>query len=185
MRKIVKVPTLETDRLILRMWTKKDAPQLFENAKDTDVGPHAGWKPHASVSESKQIIDMLFRANATWAIVEKETGRVVGSIGLEPDRYRPGVESREMGYSLAKACWGRGYMTEAARRLIRYSFEELRLDVLMIRTGEANLRSQRVIEKCGFQYEGVLRRAYKMYDGAIREIKCYSMLAEEYREIYL
>ena len=179
------VTTLETDRLILRGWARRDAPQLYEYASNPDVGPHAGWKPHASVAESRMIIDQLFRRNTTWAIVEKASNRVVGSIGFEHDKYRPNVKSRELGYSLAKDCWGRGYMTEAAKRLIKYAFEELRLDILMIQTGEGNIRSQRVIEKCGFTYEGTLRRAYKMYDGAIREVRCYSMLSEEYKEMML
>ena len=51
---------------------------------------------------------------------------------------------------------------------------------MMIRTGNENLRSQRVIEKCGFLYEGTLRRTYRIYDGSIREVRCYSMLREEY-----
>lgn len=185
MNRIMRVPQLETDRLILRMWTKKDAPALFAYANDPDVGPNAGWKPHANVGESRMIIDQLFRRNMTWAIVEKETGTIVGSIGFEEDRYRPRISSKEMGYSLAKDRWGNGYMTEAARRLIRYSFEELKLDVLMIRTSETNLRSQRVIEKCGFTYEGTLRRAYRMYDNQLREVRCYSILKEEYEKLYL
>lgn len=179
MRK-VRVPQIETERLILRMWNRSDAAQLYDYAKDPDVGPNAGWKPHANVGESRMIIDTLFRTNETWAIVEKETGVIVGSIGLEPDKYRPGVQSREMGYSLAKSRWGKGYMTEAAKKLISYAFDVLSLQILMIRTSETNIRSQRVIEKCGFKYEGTLRRAYRMYDGNIREVRCYSMLREEY-----
>ena len=185
MGKVIRVPQLETDRLILRMWTKQDAAALFDYAKDPDVGPHAGWKPHASPGESRMIIDQLFRRNMTWAITEKETGTVVGSIGFEEDKYRPDISSKEMGYSLAKSRWGKGYMTEAAKRLIRYGFEELSLDVLMIRTSDTNRRSQRVIEKCGFQYEGTLRRAYRTFDGGMREVRCYSMLKEEYKQLYL
>ena len=112
MGKVVRVPQLETDRLILRMWSKKDAAALYDYARDPDVGPNAGWKPHANVGESRMIIDQLFRRNMTWAIVEKATGVVVGSIGFEPDKYRPGIDSKEMGYSLAKSRWGKGYMTE-------------------------------------------------------------------------
>ena len=185
MKKIIRVPQLETDRLILRMWTKKDAPALFEYASNPDVGPNAGWKPHANIGESRMIIDQLFRCNMTWAIVEKETGKVIGSIGFEEDKYRPNISSKEMGYSLAKDCWGKGYMTEAAKRLIKYGFEELKLVVLMIRTSETNMRSRRVIEKCGFTYEGTLRRAYRMYDNNLREVRCYSMLKEEYEKLYL
>jgi ribosomal-protein-alanine N-acetyltransferase len=179
-RKVGRVPTLETDRLILRRWNCRDANQLYEYAKNPDVGPHAGWKPHSSVFESRMIICGLFRRNMTWAIQEKETDIIVGSIGFEDDKYRSGVNSREMGYSLSKDYWGRGYMTEAATRLISYAFEVLKLDILMIRTGDANIRSRRVIEKCGFEYEGTLRRAYRIYNGEIREVRCYSMLREEY-----
>lgn len=179
MRKI-KVPTLETDRLLLRMWRKKDAPQLYEYAKNPNVGPKAGWKPHESIAESKMIISSIFLANMCWAIVEKETGHVIGSIGLEEDKFRPNVKSKELGYSLSEDYWGSGIMTEAAKCIITHSFESLKLDVLMIRTGNENLRSQRVIEKCGFMYEGTLRRTYRIYDGSIREVRCYSMLREEY-----
>ncbi|MDO4833408.1 MAG: GNAT family protein [Bacillota bacterium] len=183
MAKNIKVPKLETERLILRQWSRKDAAALFDYARDPDVGPNAGWKPHADIAESRLIIRELFRKNMTWAIEEKAGGAVIGSIGLEPDKYRPEIESREMGYSLAKSRWKRGYMTEAAERVIRYAFDELNLTVLMIRTGEANLRSRRVIEKCGFTYEGTLRRAYRLYDGALREVRCYSMLREEYDKL--
>lgn len=169
----------------MRQWTKKDAKDLFEYASNPDVGPHAGWKPHASVSESKFIIDELFRQNTTWCITEKGVGKPIGSIGFEVDKYRPEINSREMGYSLSKEHWKKGYMTEAAKRLIRYGFDELKLDVLMIRTSDANLRSQRVIEKCGFVYEGTLRRAYRLYNREIREVRCYSMLREEYEKLYL
>lgn len=179
MRKI-KVPTLETDRLTLRMWRKKDAPQLYEYAKNPNVGPQAGWKPHESIAESKMIISSIFLANMCWAIVEKGTGQVIGSIGLEEDKFRPHVKSKELGYSLSEDYWGKGIMTEAAKCIITHSFESLKLDVLMIRTGNENLRSQRVIEKCGFMYEGTLRRTYRIYDGSIREVRCYSMLREEY-----
>ena len=180
----IKVPTLETERLILRMWKKKDAPELYEYAKNPNVGPHAGWKPHESVHESRMIISQLFLTNMCWAIVDKETGKVIGSIGLEEDKFRPDVKSKELGYSLSEDYWKKGIMTEAAKRVIEHAFEDLRLDVLMIRTGDANLRSQRVIEKCGFAYEGTLRRTYRIYDGSIREVRCYSMLKEEYNKLY-
>ena len=182
MRKI-KVPTLETERLILRMWEKKDAGALYAYAKNPNVGPHAGWKPHTSEAESKEIITDLFLTNMCWAIVDKETGRLIGSIGMEEDYLRPNIRSKELGYSLSEEYWGRGIMTEAASRLINYAFEFLRLDILSIRTGENNKRSQSVINKCGFTYEGTLRRAYKVYDGTIRETRCYSMLREEYENL--
>ena len=173
---------LETERLILDKWTtsEEDIKGLYEYAKNPDVGPNAGWKPHASEDESREIIEELFIPHDVWAIREKETGKVIGSIGLEPDRRREDVNSREMGYSLAKESWGKGYMTEAAKAVIDYAFQDLDLVVLAICTGPENKRSQRVIEKCGVTFEGIQRKGYHIYDGTDRDNLVYSMLREEW-----
>ena len=176
--------TLETERLELTEFTEADASDLYEYAKNPNVGPHAGWSPHKDREESLRIIRELFMPNQTWAIRKKWDSRVIGSISLEPDRYRPDACSRELGYSLAEECWGQGIMTEAAKEVIRFGFEELGLDQIGICTGEANRRSQRVIEKCGFKYEGTIRRTYKVYDGTLRDSMIFSMLKEEYEEQY-
>ena len=174
--------TIETERLRLTPWTlsEEDIAGLYAYACDPDVGPNAGWKPHADKEESAQIIQELFLPNEVWAIREKENGRIVGSIGLEPDRRREDVASKEMGYSLGKAFWGKGYMTEAAKAVIDYAFAEEPQVVLAICTGPENKRSQSVIEKCGFQYEGMQRKGYHIYDGSDRDNLVYSMLREEW-----
>ena len=175
---------IETERLILDKWTtsEEDIKGLYEYAKNPDVGPNAGWKPHDSEAESREIIEEMFIPHDVWAIREKASGKVIGSIGLEPDKRRENVNSREMGYSLAKESWGKGYMTEAARAVIDYAFEELDLVVLAICTGPENNRSQRVIEKCGFKFEGIQRKGYHIYDGTDRDNLVYSMLREEWGE---
>lgn len=186
----IKVPTLQTQRLVLRGWKRHDAAALYAYAKNPNVGPNAGWKPHADTRESRMIITQMFQQNTTWAITPKPGCGLdgpedvpIGSIGFEPDAYRPHINSRELGYSLSEEFWGRGIMTEAARRLLQYGFEELQLASVMIRTGENNLRSRRVIEKCGFHYEGTLRQCYRMYNNEIRDSRVYSMLREEYEEL--
>ena len=176
--------SLETERLVLTMFTEDDAADLYEYAKNPNVGPHAGWSPHKDTEESLRIIRELFIPNQTWAIRKKDEDKVVGSISLEPDRYRPDANSKELGYSLAEDCWGQGIMTEAAKEVIRFAFDELGLDQIGICTGEANRRSQRVIEKCGFKYEGTIRRTYKVYDGTLRDSLLFSMLRREYEEQY-
>ncbi len=171
---------LETGRLLLTPWKKKDAADLYAYAKNPNVGPHAGWKPHADVRESKRIIKKIFMPSQVWAIRDKETGKVIGSIGLDEDKYRPRINSRELGYSMDEAYWGKGLMTEAAKEVIRYGFDTLKLDIICICTGPENKRSQSVIRKCGFTYEGTLRRAYKIYDGTVRDVLCHSLMREEY-----
>lgn len=174
--------TLETNRLLLNEWSlsDEDIDGLYGYAKDPEVGPAAGWKPHESREESKEIIVDLFIPHEVFAIREKESGRIVGSIGLEPDRRRENVKSMELGYSLDKDSWGKGYMTEAAKAVIDYAFMELDLAILAICTGPDNRRSQRVIEKCGFVYEGRQRKGYHIYDGSDRDNLLFSMTREEW-----
>ena len=89
----------------------------------------------------------------------------------------------ELGYALSDRHWGKGYMTEAAKALMAYDFEKYDLAIMAIRTSEVNLRSQRVIEKCGFRYEGTLRKAYHIYTGEDRDSRFYSITREEWKEI--
>ena len=86
-----KIPAaLETERLLLRGFTTEDAAELYEYAKNPNVGPHAGWKPHESIEESLEIITDLFLVKYhIWAIVDKASGKMIGSIGLEEDSKRP------------------------------------------------------------------------------------------------
>lgn len=171
---------IETNRMILRYWEESDAADLFAYAKNEKVGPPAGWKPHENISESLEIIKELFIPINAWAIVYKENGRVIGSIGLENDKRRPGLASRELGYSLAEDYWGKGLATEAAKAVIDYGFMKMQLDTISVCTGNANLRSQRVIDNCGFVYEGLCRRCYRIYDGTVRDSRCYSLFREEW-----
>ena len=112
---------IETERMILMPYRPEDAEGLYEYAKNPDVGPHAGWKPHESVAESKMIIEEMFMPAGAWAIRLKDSDRLIGTIGLEPDKYRPESNSREVGYSLAKDCWGKGLMTEAVHLITGFT----------------------------------------------------------------
>lgn len=173
--------TLETKHLILTDWVEEDADALFELAKNPNVGPHAGWKPHANVAESLEIIQTLFLPSMVWKVTDKRSGAIIGSLGLETDRFRPGIASKELGYWIAEEFWGRGFATEASEAALKYGFEELNLEIVGICTGPHNRRSQRVIEKLGFIYEGTHRHCYKIYDGTIRDSLTFSMTKEEWK----
>ena len=110
--------TIETERLILRAIEISDAADFFEYAKSPNVGPHAGWKPHESLEETEKIIEEIFMPNDSFAIVLKETGKMIGVIALEHDKRRPEIPSKEIGYSLAEEYWGRGIMTEATKAVL-------------------------------------------------------------------
>lgn len=171
---------LETERLTLRMYTEDDAEGLYAYAKNPNVGPHAGWKPHESVEESRQIIRELFIPNEAWAIRLKGDDRIIGSIALEPDRHRDD-RSREIGYSLAEDMWGQGLMKEACEEVMWFAFSMLGLSIIGICTAPENKRSQGVIRKCGFKYDGTIRRSYRTYTGECRDSLCFSILKEEFK----
>lgn len=178
--------TIETERLILRDWNVEDVDDLYEYARNPNVGPHGGWKPHESKTESLEIMQTLFiNEYDSWAIVFKENGKVIGSIGYEDDTKRPGINCKELGYAMSEDYWGKGIMTEAAKAAIRCGFDEMGLDMVSIYRNPLNERSGRVIDKCGFTYEGILRQANKVYDGSIRDVSCYSMTKEEYKKAKL
>ncbi len=173
---------IETARLTLRPWLAADVDDMYEYAKDPEVGPNAGWQPHANREVSAQIIEKFIEQDDVWAIVWKETGKVIGSIGLHTDQRRPGVNCKMLGYVLSRDYWGRGLMTEAAGAAIHYAFMELKLDILSVCHFPHNSRSRRVIVKCGFQYEGVFRKAWVFYDGTTMDDVSYSMLRGEYEK---
>ena len=142
---------LETERTILRPFADADAADVFAYAKRPEVAPIAGWKPHESIEESREIIRTVFAAPNVFAVTDRETGRVIGSAGFE-GRPRGKGPSDELGYALSPDCWGRGLMTEVCRELLRYGFEDLALAEIWCSHYEENARSRRVIEKCGFAY---------------------------------
>jgi putative acetyltransferase len=71
-------------------------------------------------------------------------------------------------------------MAEASKAAIKYAFENLEIKLLTVHHYTYNHQSKRVIEKCGFLYEGTLRHAAKIYDGSIYDLACYSMTKEEW-----
>ncbi|WP_040213058.1 GNAT family N-acetyltransferase [Clostridium polynesiense] len=171
--------TLETERLLLRLWSMQDADDLYEYAKNPNVGPNAGWEPHKDKEFSRNIIKM-FIEDEVWAIEYKENNKVIGSIGLHEDRKRIRINGKMLGYVLSEDYWGKGLMTEAASAVIKHGFEEMNLNIISVYHYPFNDKSKRVIEKCGFKYEGTLREATRIFDGRILDDLCYSILKEEY-----
>ncbi len=148
---------IETNRLILRPWEEDDLEDFYAYASVPGVGEMAGWNHHKSREESAQILDMFIRGKKTFALELKETGRVIGSLGLEEldsDPVGEGKMGREIGYVLSRDYWGRGLMPEAVRAVIDYCFRVLNYDYLTCGHFAGNDRSRRVIEKCSFAFFG-------------------------------
>ena len=172
---------IETKRLILRQIVSSDAEEIFAFSRGPETGRDAGWKPHETLEETRLIMQEIFlEQESVFGMVLKETGVMIGSVGLIDDPLRENDSVRMLGYALGEAFWGQGYMTEAAGAVIGYGFEEMQLDLISATCYPFNLRSKRVLEKLGFRYEGTLALAEKRYDGKVLDKDCFSVLREGY-----
>ena len=171
--------TLETDRLILRPFRESDAEDLYAYARVEGVGEAAGWTHHKSLDESRAILADFIKKGDVFALELKESSRVIGSLGLHATnngaKYDP---QRELGYSLSRDYWGRGLMSEAAARAVRYAFEDMALNTLWCAHFIGNDRSRRVIEKTGFRY--LKPFVYDTRDGRRLESLLYILTREDY-----
>ena len=147
---------METERLILRPWREEDALPLYKYAKNPAVGPIAGWPPHTSVENSREVIRDILSAPETYAVVLKETNEPVGSVGI---MFGDSVHSADMqdgdaeiGYWIGVPYWGKGLIPEAVNRLLRRCFEELEVKRVWCGYYDGNTKSRRVMDKCGFKF---------------------------------
>lgn len=175
--------TLETERLILRRFTESDAEPAFRNWTSSDtVTKYLRWETHRDVRVTCDYINFLSenykRPDAyDWAIVCKELGEPIGSIGAVALNER--ARSVEIGYCIGKKWWRQGYMSEALAAVIKFFFEEVGVNRVYSEHDPRNPNSGKVMEKCGMKYEGTLRQA-DFNNAGICDIRVYGILAEEY-----
>ena len=147
---------LETERLILRRWEDTDAENLYEYAKDPDVGPIAGWPPHRDLNESRDVIRNVLSGKEAYAICLKSDCKAIGTVELKLNGHTDLTERDdecELGYWLGKPFWGQGIMPEAVREILRHAFEDLGMTRVWVGYYEGNAKSKRVQEKCGFRFQ--------------------------------
>jgi len=155
-----RLPQLETQDLVLRKPCRKDAKDIFRYASDEEVARYVLWDPHRSVSETRLFIrDLRRRIRAgypsSWAVVLRETGTVIGTIGFV--WYSAENHSAELGYSFSRNYWNHGYATQALTAVVGAIYHSLPLNRLEAQHDVRNPASGRVMEKSGFQKEGILR----------------------------
>ncbi len=146
---------LTTERLVLRPWREEDAESLYEYARDSAVGPIAEWPPHKNLEESLKVIQTVLNGPECYAICEKGSEKAIDSIELKLNGHTDMTEREdecELGYWLGKPFWGRGYMPEAVREILRHGFEDRNMTVIWCGYYDGNVQSKRVQEKAGFRY---------------------------------
>ena len=191
---------LETERLTLRRLLPQDAEMMYRNwASDPAVTRWLRWEPHKNAAETRE----LLAAWATlypnpdyyqWAIVEKVSGQVIGSISLytslpgEPQQKNewPGLDLTdgiwEPGYCIGKAWWNKGLTTEALRAVVKFWFTQTNGQFLTCCHAVDNPASGRVMEKAGFVYHH--DATYHKFDGTPVACKSYLLTKAAYTGIY-
>ncbi|MFI7127271.1 GNAT family N-acetyltransferase [Nonomuraea sp. NPDC050153] len=142
---------LETERLLLRRFTESDADHLFALHNDPEVMEFLnGGRP----TPREEIVGETlpaFIASGFFAALDKPSGAFLGWFHLRAPKGSPDDEP-ELGYRLHRSAWGRGYATEGSRALIDKAFRELGARRVFAHTMAVNVRSRRVMEKCGLRF---------------------------------
>lgn len=173
---------LRTQRLVLRPFCRGDVEDLYAYAQKPSVSRPAGWKPHRNREESRRVLER-FLSRDIWAVRLKSSPQVIGSVGLYRDFRREYIHCRMAGYVLDDPYWGRGVIPEALRAVMHYGFSRMGLELISAYHFPENKASGRVLEKCGFSKEGVLRRSMLTWDGRPADLSCWSVTREEYQKL--
>ena len=174
---------VSTERLILRRFEKSDVDSVFRNwASDPEVQINYGEPVYETKENVSELLDKYIAKYENpyfyrWAVIEKASGECIGQIAYF--LVDPANEFAEIEYCIGAQYQGRGYATEACKEIIRYGFDQIGLHKVQICCRTANQKSRRVIEKCGFIYEGTLRDYFKMADGTFEGRMYYSLLRGE------
>lgn len=174
---------VETERLILRRFTFDDTQAVFSNwASDSEVSKYARQQAHVSVEETKCYLNEIISAyssenNYFWAVALKNTDEPIGRINItginEP------IESVRVSFMIGRHWWNKGYSTEALSAIVRFFFEDVRANRIEGRNDVKNPSSEKVMMKCGFQYEGLLRQGGRNSFGLV-DCKQYAIIAEDF-----
>lgn len=148
---------LETERMILRPWQETDFDDFYAYTSDEAVAPGMGWRRMETPEEAKALFGDYMADKESFALVLKETGRVIGDVSVQRRPWEqypidPALRGRELGFGLISPYWGRGLMPEAVEAVKQYCFEQLYYDFITCGHFVENTKSKRAIEKCGFSY---------------------------------
>ena len=185
-RKLNETPILETERLFLRKFRMEDAADVFAYCSDPETARYVTWDAHRTEADSRRFLEwVLNRYQAgeagDWAIMDRQNGRIIGSIGIV--NIETAHRCCEIGYVIGRPYWGHGYTAEALERLVRFLFEECGMNRIQAKCCQENHGSARVLEKAGFQYEGLLRERMFMKN-RFWDLMVYSLLDREWRAVH-
>ena len=169
-------PTLETERLILRLPIPDDFGVFHSWASNPENTRYMAFGPNDE-EQTKAFLEEV-KPGRDFAVVLKESHSVIGSCGIYPNNTN---YMSDVGWILHIDYWKRGYGTELGRELIRYGFEDLKLSRIQAPCAVMNYASYRIMERIGMQREGLHRKAFwARVDKEWVDKAWYAILAEDY-----
>ena len=176
-------PIIETERLVLRPFSMKDAPEVQRLAGDRDVAANVRDIPHPyEDGVAEQWIgshrDKFEHGEIIFAVTLRGDGQLIGCIGLVVDRQS---ELAELGFWIGRPYWNSGYCTEASLAMLSYGFADLGLNRIHAFHLSRNPASGRVLQKLGMKREGIFRQSLKKW-GVFEDTELYAILRSEFDE---
>jgi ribosomal-protein-alanine N-acetyltransferase len=172
---------LRTDRLLLRPWRLSDLDDAFTYASDPEWARYLWFTPQPYTRRDAE--EFIARAvQDTWAEQAQFAidldGHAIGGVRV----YVTGPPANTvagLGYNIGRAHWNKGYVTEAARRVLEYALKTVGLHKVYASADARNLASIRVMQKLGMQQEGILRE-HRFYRGEWVDEVRFGILASEF-----
>lgn len=179
------IPTLHTERLSLRAMHPIDAEDMYDYASRPEVTKYLLWKEHKSVGYTKDYLFYIGTRYALgdfydWAIIDRESRRMIGTCGFT--RIDAANDCAEIGYVLNPDFHGKGYATEAVKKIIDFGFSELSFNRIEARFMKGNEASLRLMQRVGMTFEGYMRDLI-FVKGNYRTVGISSILRSEYDKL--
>jgi [ribosomal protein S5]-alanine N-acetyltransferase len=176
------LPIITTERLVLRWISEDDSESLYEIFSDPQVMRYWSTVPLSNREAAAELQREIAEGNESekmfkWGLALRDSNTLIGTttlFNLNLDNGRA-----ELGYAMARAYWGKGYMNEALTALVSYAFETMRLRRLEADVDPRNAASIRTLEKLGFQREGFLRERWHV-NGEVQDAIFYGLLRREW-----
>ncbi len=175
---------IESDHLVLRRFRVSDVQEAFSTwMSDPEVSLFMRWQPHRDLQETRAALEGWISQYSNpafyqWAITLKETGALLGAIGLftvsEADR------CADVGYCIGQRYWGQGHTSEALSAVIYFAFSQVGYNRVEAYHAVDNPGSGRVMEKAGMSYEGTARQKYRSNRG-YEDVNMYAIIKKDLR----
>ena len=175
------IPQIETTRLKLRPYTEDDIPELVPLVGAREVAAMTLRIAHPYTEQNARDFIAKTRDDGEIrvAIILASNGRMCGGVGLRPDTAH---QRAELGYWIGVPYWGNGYATEAAKAMVHYGFEMLKLHRVTATHAKQNAASGRILVKLGMRHEGCLRQHICKW-GEFLDLECYGILRHEWQSL--